>query len=77
VTTPQKQRALALLVCLAIVFCVFAFHAGPLHWTLPLAICAALAVLVTAARTEDNEYPSVQPLALLSIPGSRAPPTVR
>jgi hypothetical protein len=77
VTNPHKRRALALLVCLAIVFCVFAFHAGPLHWTLPLPVCAALAALVTARHTEDSEDPCIQPLALLSIAGSRAPPAVR
>jgi len=77
VTKPQNRRALALLVCVAILFCVFAFHAGPLHWALPLLICAALVAVVASAPIEHSEDPRVQPLALLSIRGSRAPPSVR
>ncbi|HVV46455.1 MAG TPA: hypothetical protein VHC72_14680 [Bryobacteraceae bacterium] len=76
-TAPQKRRALALLACLAILFCVFAFHTSPLHWTLPLPVCAALIALVASAHAEDSEDRGIQPLALISIRSSRAPPAIR
>ncbi|HEU5022381.1 MAG TPA: hypothetical protein VFT60_10830 [Bryobacteraceae bacterium] len=76
-TKPQKRRALALLVCIAIVFCVFAFHAGPILWALPAPVCAALIVLIASGRIEIREDLRLQPPSFLLIHGCRAPPALR